>query len=1256
MALTRRQRFFIPYVWLIVTLGIVVSLFSASRLQTASLDRHFALLVFITLAIGSRITIQIPRIKGHISVSDTLIFLAILLFQGEAAILLAGAEAFFSSIWLESRARAVPLRQKAQMVIFNFAVMTVSTSLTVWALRLWFGPTFDTLNVGPSLYVVALCIIGLVQYVFNSGLIAVALALKSDLPIWPAWRTNFLWTSLTYFTGAIAAGIIARLIGVLGFYSFIAAIPIIAIVYITYRTYLKNIEGSIRQAEQAERHVEELNHYISEQERISRALQESEAHFRGSFDYAAIGMALVSTSGRWLRVNNSLCELVGYTEEELLAKTFPDLTHPDDLDHNLAYVEQLLAGVILSCQMEKRYLHKNGHVVWVLLSASLVRDAQGEPLHFLTQIQDITERKRAEDALKSLSLVDELTGLYNRRGFLAFAEHYYNQARRAHKRLMVFYADLDGMKQINDTYGHKEGDAALARTANILRGTFRDSDVIARIGGDEFTILATGASDDNAENICARLQENIRQFNLQGEHRFHLSLSIGVAYFSANCAFSIEELMTQADDAMYRNKRRKKLLNAAEPDGSEPLTASPRAFTNDNVEIKTSDQANSSPQPLHAPSQSGPINFENAWDDRETVAPGPAPNAHAVTGPIFTGTDIFRFAPASNSPGPAPLPAQAFEDITTLAAQICSAPIALVNLANADKQWFKSKVGWTNEAESREAAFCAQVGPLDESLVIADTLKDARFATNPLVTSDASIRFYAGQTLLNAAGEPFGMLCVIDCVPRELNGEQEQALKILSRQAATLLSLDESAKDFSPAGRKASRAEELALHDWNLFIEKLEQADAQAKFREDHQFAVLFLDLDHFKNINNSLGRKLGDALLGAFGERLQNCLRRADTVARLGGDEFAILLDHVEDASDITQVIERIKRDLNLPFILSGHEVFITTSIGIALSGTGYEQPADLLRDAETAMYGAKARGKSHHEIFDKAMRAQIVKRLQLETDMRRAVERDELRVHYQPVVSLRTGRMSGFEALVRWQHGARGLLLPAEFIPVAEETGMIISLGQWVLRESCRQMQEWQTRGLFSDGLLNLSVNLSSKQFTQHDLVEQIKHILRETGFDPRRLQLEITESVAMGNAEATTNMLAQLKTLGVHILIDDFGTGYSSLSYLHRFPVNTLKIDRSFISRLGLAGANDEIAQTIVLLASNLGMEVVAEGVETESQLAHLRTLKCGYAQGYLFSRPIDGEAAESLLRRKVCWQIECERAEHSILAPANLEQEI
>jgi diguanylate cyclase (GGDEF)-like protein/PAS domain S-box-containing protein len=1250
MALTGRQRFFIPYAWLIVTLGIAVSVFSAARLHAASLDLRFALLVFITLGIGSRITIQIPRIKGHISVSDTLIFLAILLFQGESAVMLAGAEALFSSAWLESRTGAIPFREKARMVSFNAAVMAISTFLTVWALRLCFGRDFDAVHINhASLYIVGLCLIGLVQYVFNSGLIATALALKTNLPIWSSWRNNFLWTSLTYFAGASAAGIIARLIGVLGFYAFVAALPIIAIVYFTYRTYLKNMEGSIRQAEQAERHVEELNHHIREQERISRALQESEAHFRGSFDYAAVGMALVSTDGRWLRVNNSLCELVGYAEEELLAKSFPDLTHPDDLDHNRAYVEQLLAGSILSCQMEKRYIHKNGHIVWVLLSASLVRNAQGEPLHFLTQIQDITERKRAEDALKSLSLVDELTGLYNRRGFQAFAEHHYNQARRAHQRLMIFYADLDDMKQINDTYGHKEGDAALVKTASILRETFRDSDVIARIGGDEFTILATGALDDNAENICARLQENIRRFNLQDGHRYSLSLSIGVAHFSSSSAFSIEELMTQADDAMYQNKRRKKLLHAAEAAVTGPLTAPPSpSFTNVNVGTHPGEEDNSV-RPFDAPSQAGPVKPLTARDALETGTP-----AAATDSPATAATEMFSRAPSIDSQSDANAHAQAFEDFTSLAAQICSAPIALINLANADGQWFKSQVGWTNEEESREVAFCAQVGSHVESLIIPDTLKDERFSANPLVTSDASIRFYAGQAMVNAAGHTFGTLCVIDCVPRELTNEQEQSLKVLARQAASLLSIREGIPAFAPTARKATRTDERGLHQWNLFIEKLEYADKQTRHWEDYQFAVLFLDLDHFKNINNSLGRKIGDALLCAFLERLQGCLRRADTVARLGGDEYVILLDEFEDTNDIMQVIERIRKDLTLPFIMSGHEVFITTSIGIALSRTGYEQPADLLRDAETAMYKAKARGKSHHELFDKGMRANIIKRLQLETDMRRAIEREQLRVHYQPVVSLSTGRISGFEALVRWQHDARGLLLPGEFIPVAEETGMIISLGQWVLREACRQMRDWQQRGLFSEGPLNLSVNLSSKQFTQPDLVEQIKHVLRETSFDPRRLQLEITESVAMENAEATTTMLAQLKMLGAHILIDDFGTGYSSLSYLHRFPVNTLKIDRSFISRLGLVSENDEIAQTIVMLASNLGMEVVAEGVETESQLAHLRRLKCGYAQGFLFSRPIEGEAAESLLRRKVRWQIDHTQPCNLLLTSANVEQ--
>ncbi|MCA1616723.1 MAG: EAL domain-containing protein, partial [Acidobacteria bacterium] len=413
-----------------------------------------------------------------------------------------------------------------------------------------------------------------------------------------------------------------------------------------------------------------------------------------------------------------------------------------------------------------------------------------------------------------------------------------------------------------------------------------------------------------------------------------------------------------------------------------------------------------------------------------------------------------------------------------------------------------------------------------------------------------------------------------------------------------------------------------------LFMDHLKLAVGRAaRPKKNYLFAVLFLDLDRFKNVNDSLGHTVGDQLLVATAHRIRGCLRQLDTVARFGGDEFAVLLDGVEDSNDAVRVAERLQRELNTPVSVGGHEVFTSASIGIALSSTGYERPEDVLRDADTAMYRAKAAGKARHEIFDKGMHARAVALLRLENDLRRAVERGEFVVHYQPIVSLLDGAIRGFEALVRWQHPERGIITPTEFIPVAEETGLIIPLGRWVLREACDRMRSWQDTFPQARGL-TLSVNISGTQFMQPDLVEQVRRMLEETGFDPRLLQLEITESSVIENTETVTQMLVQLRALGVRLSMDDFGTGYSSLSYLHRFPIHTLKIDRSFISSCG-RGDENEIVRTIILLARNMGMDVVAEGIETEQQLASLKDLRCEFGQGFLFSHPLDSDTAARLL---------------------------
>jgi diguanylate cyclase (GGDEF)-like protein/PAS domain S-box-containing protein len=806
MQLQSKQKYFRPYQWMVAVIGLPVILYSVHGLQLARLDLGFALLALATVIVSSRIAIRIPGVNTHVTVSDTFIFLTLLLYGGHAAVLVAAAEGLCSSLRIS---------RKPVTICFNISVMAISTCAAMWALYLCFGRLSELRLQGfTAIFAIVICLMGLLQYISNTGLVAIGLALKLNQPTWSTWREHYLWTSFSYFAGASSAGIIALMLGSTSFYAALAIAPIIAIVYFTYRTYMNNIEASAAQATQAKRHMQQL--------------QESEERFRSAFDYAAIGMALVAPDGHWLEVNHSLCRIIGYSEEKLLAANFQSLTHADDLTATQEHIGQLLAGKIPTCQMEKRYVHILGHPVWVNQSISLVRDTDNNSSRLIFQIQDITDRKRAEERLVHDAFHDALTGLPNRA----------------------------------------------------------------------------------------------------------------------------------------------------------------------------------------------------------------------------------------------------------------------------------------------------------------------------------------------------------------------------------------------------------------LFMDHLQLATERAKRRDDYHFAVLFMDLDRFKNINDSLGHMVGDQLLINIARRLEKCLRPGDTVARLGGDEFTILLEEISDVSEATEIANRVQQEMALPFNLAGHEVYTTVSIGVAPSMTGYTKPQDILRDADTAMYYAKSNGKARYEMFDQEMHAQAVDLLRLETDLRRAIDRQEFRLHYQPIVSLSTGRISGFEALVRWQHPERGFISPDKFISLAEETDMILPIGKWVLTEACRQMRAWQQQ-YPAHAALSISVNLSCKQFRQPNLVEQVSRILLETGLDARCLKLEITESVVMENIDTAIDMMKELRALGVQLSMDDFGTGYSSLSYLHRFPISALKIDRSFVSRMDGNNENKEIVRTIVMLARNLGMEVIAEGVEGETQLSQLTALGCEYGQGYFFSRPKKAEPAAALL---------------------------
>jgi predicted signal transduction protein with EAL and GGDEF domain len=382
------------------------------------------------------------------------------------------------------------------------------------------------------------------------------------------------------------------------------------------------------------------------------------------------------------------------------------------------------------------------------------------------------------------------------------------------------------------------------------------------------------------------------------------------------------------------------------------------------------------------------------------------------------------------------------------------------------------------------------------------------------------------------------------------------------------------------------------------------------------------------------LGHLVGDQLLIEFAQRLSGCLRPGDTVARVGGDEFTMLLEDIKHVGDATRIADRIQQELSLPFKLGQHEVFITASIGIALSSEEFGRSDDLLRDADIAMYRAKAQGRARYQVFDIGMHSSAVLQLQMENDLRRALERKEFRSFYQPTVSLLNGKLTGFEALMRWQHPQRGLILPEEFIPLSEETGLIIPMGLWILREACEQMKTWMQRFPAQRGL-TISVNLSSVQIGEAEFVEQVERILKETAIDPNVLTLEMTESVLMAHPEEAISRLEQLRNLGVRLHVDDFGTGYSSLSYLHHLPVDTLKIDRSFVSRIGKDEEKGEIVGTIATLAHNLGMEVIAEGVENAVQLSQVKAFRCESAQGFYFAKPMNSEEAGKLIEAKTKW---------------------
>jgi diguanylate cyclase (GGDEF)-like protein/PAS domain S-box-containing protein len=699
---------------------------------------------------------------------------------------------------------------------------------------------------------------------------------------------------------------------------------------------------------------------VTERKRTEDALREARDRFRGIFENAPIGVAMVTLEGRYLQVNHSLCGILGYSEEELQALTWQEVTHPDDLAASSAYARRIVAGEFPRYHLEKRFLHADGHTVWASLSVSLVRDPEGEPLYFVSQIQDVTERKEIE------------------RVIVESEERF---------RSLVQYS----------------------------------SDIITIIDADGTIRYASPA----VEKVMGYRPE--------------------------------EQIGTNAFGTVHPDDRDRALDTFAE------VLKRPG---------------------LHPPLEFRVPHKDGSWRYLEHVVNNLLDDP-AVRGVVINSRDVTERKAMQKQ-----LHHQAFHDSLT---------------------------GLPNRA---------------------------------------------------------------------------------------------------------------------LFMDRLEHALTRAN-RRGSKIAVLFMDLDNFKVVNDSLGHKAGDQLLIAVAERLKAPLRPEDTVARLGGDEFTILLEDISSVGDVARIAVRLAKKLRPPFALGEREVFATVSTGIALNGPAREQPADLLRHADLAMYRAKHRGKARYEVFEPSMDAKAVERLVLETGLRRALVRQQFRVYYQPIVALENDKIAGVEALLRWEHPQRGLLLPEEFISIAEETGLIVRIGHWVLREAGRQARIWQER-YPNTPPLTISVNLSTREFFHPKLVAEV---LDESEVDPASLQLEITEgALTINGTYSSDRTLRNLKRMGVQLAIDDFGLGYSSLSYLKRFPVDFLKIDRSFIAGLGgepygVSTKDTEIVKAMIELTHALGLRVIAEGVENAEQLTRLRQMKCDLAQGNYFSEPLPSEALTVTLERNL-----------------------
>jgi diguanylate cyclase (GGDEF)-like protein len=583
------------------------------------------------------------------------------------------------------------------------------------------------------------------------------------------------------------------------------------------------------------------------------------------------------------------------------------------------------------------------------------------------------------------------------------------------------------------------------------------------------------------------------------------------------------------------------------------------------------------------------------------------------------------------------------ERLARVAVSRLGAEGALVALLGADRRTFHGGTlspSWM----AHDSGVLVRSGLLSSAIehgglfVLNDASHPALDENARALLSELEVRSLVVATMIRADGTVMGALVAVSATPRNWEAAEQILLQDIAELGSTELQLRVALAEREVREQRLRHDSQhdplTGLPNRAVFLKRLGDATLRARRGVDGLFAVLFLDLDDFKLVNDSMGHHVGDEVLVQIARRLEGCLRGGDIVARLGGDEFAILLERVADARETAMVAERVQEAIQTPMVISGYDWTATASIGVVLSSSANEQPEYLLRSADMAMYRAKHQGRARYELYDRGQHAQALSRLQTESDLRRAVEREEFVLHYQPVISISTGTIVGVEALVRWQHFERGLIPPNNFIPVAEETGLIVQIGRWVLQHAIQDMGRLEKDGA-APADFTLAVNLSAREFAQIDLVRTVADALSASRLSPSRLHLEITESVIFSQQILAMDMVAELKALGVRIHIDDFGTGYSSLSYLQRLPVDAIKIDRSFVRAIEVESRSRHVVQSLVSLARGIGLEAVAEGVNSAGQLEMLRSMQCTSAQGFFFSKPVARDELATLLRRNCRW---------------------